>query len=314
MKNLTRAEAAEFLRAHDDYLILTHRKPDGDTAGSAALLCRALRVCGKRAHILRNPQLTPRFAALHEGLTAEQAHGGETVISVDVASAKLLPEGFPEAIALRIDHHASESFTALELVDTHAGACGELLYDLLPLLGVTLDRPMAVALYTAISTDTGCFCYANTTAHTFLAAAACAQTGADLFGVAQALFDTNSLPKLRLQAWITEHLRLYEGGSVAVCALPRAVELRLGAAEDDTENLSGFVRAIEGVKLAALLRENADGRVRLSVRAVPEWDAAAVCARFGGGGHRGAAGATLEAPLERAAEAVAEALREAVRR
>ncbi len=317
MTSLTRAEAADFLLQHERFLILTHCRPDGDTIGSAALLCLGLRSLGKTAHILRNPQVTAKYAHLHEGLTVPAASGSETVVSVDVGAPNMLPDGFQslrEQIALRIDHHATAaSFTPFELVDAHAGACAEIVYDVLSIAGVSLDRQMALALYTAVSTDTGCFRYANTTAHSFLTAAACAQTGADLFSVNQALFDTNSISKLRIQSWITEHLRFFSDGQVALCVLPRAVEQHIGVTEDDMENISGFPRSVEGVKIAATLRETADGRVKLSVRAVPGYDASAVCARFGGGGHKGAAGATLSLPLEQAAEAVSGAIADVVK-
>lgn len=317
MTSLTRAEAADFFLRHERFLILTHCRPDGDTVGSAALLCLGLRSLGKTAHILRNPQVTAKYAHLHEGLTVPAPSGSETVVSVDVAAPSMLPDGFQPLcgqIALRIDHHATaSSFTAFELVDAHAGACAEIVYDVLSIAGVSLDRQMALALYIAVSTDTGCFRYANTTAHSFLAAAACAQAGADLFSVNQALFDTNSISKLRIQSWITEHLRFFADGKIALCALPRAVEQRIGVTEDDMENISGFPRSIEGVKIAATLRETADGRVKLSVRAVPGYDASAVCARFGGGGHTGAAGATLSLPLEQAAEAVSSAITDVVK-
>ena len=139
MKTITRNETAEFLRAHDNYAILTHRNPDGDTLGSAAALCRILRSLGKNAHIVENPEITPRFAWLHEGLTIPAAEEGQCIISVDVAAPRMLPEAFApyeERIALRIDHHGSAtSFTPLELVDSTAAACAEIIYDLAVLLG-----------------------------------------------------------------------------------------------------------------------------------------------------------------------------------
>ena len=112
---MTRNDAARFLSQRNDYLILTHRRPDGDTLGSAAALCRALRNAGKTAHVLENPELTPRFAFLLEGLTKETAGEQDTVICVDVASPGMLPkcaEALQEKCVLRIDHHSTAtSFT-----------------------------------------------------------------------------------------------------------------------------------------------------------------------------------------------------------
>ena len=108
---------------------------------------------------------------------------------------------------------------------------------------------------------------------------------------------------------MAEHIRLLREGTLAVCAIPRSVERELGVTEDDMDNISSFPRTLEGVKMAATLRETEDG-AKLSVRAVPGWDAARVAARFGGGGHNGAAGATLRLSLPQAAQAVEEAMLE----
>ena len=308
MSKLTRCEAARWLQEHDNYLILTHKRPDGDTIGSSAVLCLGLRQLGKTAHVLRNMEVTEKYLHLHQGLTKDCPENGDTLITVDVATPNLLPEAYSHLakfVRLRIDHHGSDTpFAPLELVDPASGACGEIIYDVLTQMGTILDKPMAEALYTAVSTDTGCFRYANTTAHTFRTAAACAEAGGDLQRINQSIFDTNSFGKLRLQGWITENIRFRKGGQVAVCTLPAQVERDLGLTEDDMENISGFPRSIEGVKIAATLREASDGRIKISVRALPGFDAAAVCAKFGGGGHKGAAGAAIKAELEEAATMV----------
>ncbi|MBR4863569.1 MAG: DHH family phosphoesterase [Oscillospiraceae bacterium] len=312
MRSLTRAETAAYLLGRNGFAIVTHRRPDGDTLGSAAALCRALRSIGKSAHVLYNPEVTVKYAHLLEGISKPAAQPGDVVISVDVASPGMLPAAFSHLLGhidLRIDHHrSSESFTDFELVDPQAAACGQIIYDIMTEMGVHLDNPMANALYTAISTDTGCFRYANTQSRTFEVAAACAAVSKDLPMLNQALFETNSLKRLKLQGWIIEHLQFLADGKIAICALPLAVEKAMELSEDDMENISGFPRSIEGVKIAATLRQQEDGIVKLSVRALPEYDASAVCAVFGGGGHRGAAGASMDMTMEEAVEAVINAM------
>ena len=305
MTNLTRSETARWLESRDDYLILTHRRPDGDTLGSAAVLCLGLRQLGKTAHILENPETTEKYRHLHSGLTVEKVESHHTLVCVDTAAPGMLQlNASAENIQLRIDHHGTAtSFTPWELVDATAGATGDIIYDVLMEMGVRLDKAMAEALYTAVSTDTGCFRYANTNAHSYAVASACAQAGGDLHTINQKIFDTNSLARLRLQGWMVENIRFLKNGTLAVCALPKAVEEMLGVTEDDMENISGFPRSIQGVKMAATLRESGDG-VKVSVRALPGYDAAAVCAAFGGGGHKGAAGASMKMTLEEAAQAV----------
>ena len=309
---MTRSECAAWLDSHDDFCILTHRRPDGDTLGSAAALCHSLRQAGKTAHVLENPDMTDRLAFLLDGLTKPEAGENDTILCVDVASPAMLQKNAAQLegrCALRIDHHGSAtSFTPLELVDAGAGACGEIIYDILMALALPLTNAAAEALYVAVSTDTGCFRFANTTEHTFLVASACAGAGADIYGLNQHLFETNTLSKLRMRSWIVENLRLFADGKMAIVAIPRAVEDLLGVTEDDMDNISSFPRTVAGVEMAATLRQTRDGQTKISLRAVPGLDAAAVCARFGGGGHKGAAGATSPLPLEEVAAAVKEAM------
>lgn len=308
MKKLTRAEAADFLAAHDHYIILTHNRPDGDTIGSAAALCRGLRSLGKTAHVLENKGVSPRFEWLHQGLTTRQVEESDCIVSVDVASPEILPQDFKPLlgrIRLRIDHHSSAtSFTDFELVDSASASCAELVYDVLNLLNCPLDKDMAEAIYVGTSTDTGCFRYANTTAHTFSTAAACAQAGARIYQLNMELFETNTLARLKMQGWIVDNIKMLRNGSMCVCAIPKQVELDMGVTGDDMDNISSFPRTVAGVCMAATLREADNGDVKLSVRAVPGYDATKVTVPFGGGGHKGAAGATIKLPLQEAAQAV----------
>lgn len=313
MMKLTTADTARYLLERSNFLILTHRRPDGDTIGSAAALCRGLRSLGKTAFVLENPEITPKYRFLFDGLTKASAEETDTLVAVDVASVGMLPQSFSHlvgSIDLRIDHHGTaESFTEQELVEPAAAACGQIVYDILTEMGVALDVPTANALYVAISTDTGCFRYANTQPHTFSVAAACAAVSPDLYSLNQLLFETNSLARLRIQGWMVENAKFFSGGKICVCALPLEVEKEIGVTEDDMENISGVPRSIEGVKIAATLRQEKDGgKVKLSVRAVPGYDAGAICAKFGGGGHKGAAGASLNMSLEDATAAVIAAM------
>ena len=308
MRSLTIAETALWLLSRNSFTLVTHRRPDGDTLGSAAALCRGLRSIGKSAYLLHNPEVTEKYAHLQEGISKPAAQPGDVIVTVDVAAPEMLPEAFSNLLGhvdLRIDHHRTEgSFSSFELVDPCAAACGQLVYDVMKEMGIHLDTAMANALYTAISTDTGCFRYANTKSHTFEVAAACAAVSSDLPELNRILFETNSLKRLKLQGWIIEHLQFLQEGKVAICAIPRSVELEMELTEDDMENISGFPRSIEGVKIAATLRQQDSGEIKLSVRALPQYDANAICAQFGGGGHRGAAGATLHMSMDEAVAAV----------
>lgn len=310
---MTRNECAAWLQQHDNYCILTHARPDGDTIGSAAALCLGLRQVGKQAYILNNTQASPFLKRCLLGLTVDAPADTDTLVSVDVASPHLFPveyQPYLNCLSLRIDHHATAvSFAPNELVDASSAACGEIIYELLMKMGAKMTKDLAWRLYIAISTDTGCFRYSNTTAHTYRVAAACAETGADLYPITQELFDTTSISELRLKNWIVEHARFLCGGKAAVCGIPADMERNVS--KEDLEGMSGFLRSIEGVRISAILRE-IEGGCKVSVRAVPGFDAASICVPFGGGGHKGAAGATLSLPMDAALNVVAAALEHAL--
>ncbi|MBE6976749.1 MAG: hypothetical protein E7439_06120 [Ruminococcaceae bacterium] len=310
---MTRTDCARFFAEHDNFCILTHAGPDGDTLGSAATLCLGLRSLGKTAAVLENPEISEKLAYLCDGLMVEKPVENAVFVSVDVASPHMFPENmgeFVEKIALRIDHHGnSTSFAPLELVDSTSASCAEIIYDIFVEMGGELTPEMAIPLYTGLATDTGCFRFANTNAHTFATAAACAATGANLQPINQALFDTVTLNKLKVQAWVTEHTKFLSEGKAAYCAMPATLAQELGVEESDVGGMAGFVRSIEGVCLAMTLRESGDdGKVYLSGRAIPGYDVAAICAKFGGGGHKGAAGGSTTLPLRDAMQAVETAI------
>lgn len=314
MMCLTRIETADWLLERDHFAILTHRKPDGDTIGSAAGLCRGLRQLGKTAHVLENPEITDRLAPLMEGITKKAAEEGDVIVAVDVAADHMLPKVFDylrNCVDLRIDHHGSGTdFAPNSMVDGESASCAELVWDILMEMGVEPEAEVAEPIYVGTATDTGCFRFANTTPHTFDTAGDCAAAGVEIYRWNQLLFETNSLERLRLQGWVAEHTKLFSDGKLAICALPKTVETEIGVDEDDMGNLSSFIRTIEGVCLAALLRETDTEVTKMSLRAVPGWDAAAVCAKFGGGGHQGAAGGVIKLPLEKAAAAMEQAMLE----
>ena len=309
MKKLTVNETASFLRGNDGYTILTHTRPDGDTVGSGAALCRGLRSIGKTAHVLLNPEVSDLFSPLNEGLIKSVPESGDILIAVDVAAPNMLPKEFEAlagAVDLRIDHHGTAvSFSRLELVDSASASCAEIIYDLLKELNCGITEEIMRPVYVGASTDTGCFRFANTTAHSFEVAAECVRAGVPVYELNQKLFETNTISRLRMQAWMVEHIRMLHNGEAAVCAIPLSVEKELGVTRDDMDNIANVPRTIAGVRIAATLRETEDGGIKLSVRAVPGCDASKVAAHFGGGGHVGAAGASFRMQMAEAAEETA---------
>jgi len=310
---MTRTEAAGWLKSHDNYLILTHRRPDGDAVGSAVALCLGLRSLGKAAELFPNPQFPEKFLPLTRPLTGKGDPEGKTLVSVDTATEGMLPynaQHLTGRIRLAIDHHASSTGYAEEnYIDGGAAACGEMILELLPLLGAKLSKAMAEALYIAVSTDTGCFRFSNTTAATLRAAAACLEAGADVDRWNRLLFLTRSAARLKVEAHITQTAEFFLDGKICLCMLPYSVLKACGAREDDLDEISGFPRSIQGVEVGIMLREALDG-AKISLRTYKPWDASAICALLGGGGHAAAAGATVKGDLSQGRDAILAALRQ----
>ena len=309
---MTPEQAAAFLRDRDNYLILTHVRPDGDTIGCAAALCRALRQTGKTAHVLYNGEATSLFTPYVEGLLAPEGYEPDTVVSVDIAARGLFPDNarqYLERVDLAIDHHPSQEFFARETcLDAGRAACGELLYDIVRQLGPVTPE-IGMALYVAVSTDCGCFVYSNTTAATHRVAADLMESGFDPYPVNRRHFRTKSFKRLKLESMLTEGMELRDGGETALVFLTLDMLARLGTDERDIEDISAFVGQVEGVKNGVTLRELRPGVCKLSLRTDPgDLNASAVCALLGGGGHAAAAGATVEGTMEQARAAVLEAM------
>lgn len=300
---MTNRETIDFLKAHDNYLILNHRSPDGDAVGSAAALCLGLRQLGKQAAVWKNPETTERFLPYLAGLETETVPEGATILSVDLATEGLLPRNGAELAGktvLSIDHHMSnEGYAQMTNVQPECAACGELLLEVLKGLG-PVTKPMAEALYLAISTDTGCFQYSNVTGNTLRAAGELKDLGADTYPINKVMFGTKTISRLRLEAALTEGAEFYAGGRVCVCCLSRSTLKALGASEDDADGIAGFPRGIAGVEIGVMIREAKEGGSRLSLRTGEDYNASDICRELGGGGHRAAAGASLSGDMEEA--------------
>ena len=305
-------QTAEWLMEREDFLILTHVRPDGDTIGCAAGLCLALRGRGKTAWVLENPEATSLFTPYLEGLTAPEGWSPDTVVSVDIAARGLFPENarcYLERVDLAIDHHPSQEFFAQRTcLDAGRAACGELMYDILRLLGpVTAD--IATPLYVAVSTDCGCFVYGNTTAATHRVAADLIDCGIPLSQLNKRHFRTKSIRRLRLESAIIAGMQLYDQRTIAVAALTLDMMAAVGADERDAEDIASLVGQLEGVKTSVTIRELAPGKCKISLRTDPQdLNASTVCALMGGGGHAAASGATLDLPVEETRAAVLDAI------
>ena len=293
---LTTKQAADFFRAHNRYLILTHKSPDGDTLGCAAALCRVLRGMGKTAALLKNAEVTESYLPYVDGLWAEEGFAPGTVVSVDVAAVGLFPENakpFAERVDLAIDHHPScEEFGRENCVYPERAACGEIVYEIAEELG-QVSAAVALPLYVAVSTDTGCFVYSNVTANTHRVAAALLDTGIDFRAVNKRLFRMKSKKRLALEGRLLSELEYFDGGRIVVVQVPLSLQRELALSEDDMDDLAALGGQVEGTDCSITMKEKEDGAWKISLRAGARVNATKVCEKFGGGGHRAASGCVL---------------------
>jgi len=304
-------EVVAALQAHDNFQILTHRRPDGDTLCSAAALCSALRRSGKTASLSPNRDITETYAVFTTPYLAEEICPDAYIVCVDIAGTEMYPAGFSAAADLVIDHHMSNrGFAPISLIVPEKASCGEIVMEVIEALCGDLTKEEADLLYAAVSTDSGCFCYANTKPDTLRAAAHLVECGADNAGLNNYLFRSFSFPRLKLEGMIYASLRSYRQNRINVATVTRKMMEESGATEDDCDDLASIAGKVRGNVVAITVRELSPGHSKASVRTNHLVDAAAICGRFGGGGHKMAAGCTVDAAPEELEKMLLDAVNE----
>lgn len=305
---------AKALAAADDFLLLTHRRPDGDTIGAAAALCAGLRKLGKQAYLMENVEVSPKLMPYFAPYVRPEDYEGKYIITADISSYSQLPaqaKHFADRIDFLIDHHQDNDLPAkTRLIDTEAAATAELVFSLISAMGISLDKEIATLLYIGIATDTGCFKYSNTRAESHRQAAACIEQGIDLAEVNKTFFSTKRRARVEMERLAYQNLRFDGEGRIASLVITQEMRAKTGVTEDDLDDFSSIPPQIEGVLVGITGYEMTDGSTKISVRTTTDLlNAASLCAVFGGGGHARAAGCTIHegTPFEAIDRMVAEA-------
>lgn len=307
---ITLEELASRLLPQGDTLILFHRNPDPDAVGSAFALKLILASLGSRAFCVCESELPESLSRWTDGSQSSVLPESiptdfevTRIVAVDTASPSQLGglrAQFEGQVDLMIDHHGTgEPFADYHTADD-AAATGQIIFDLAKHLEadglLTLTEELCVLLYAAISADTGGFRFANVTPATHICAAELMSYGIDCAAINHLLFNSLSLGQLRARSAGISNLRLFADGKVAVIPLPYAIKAALELEDEHMNDLVDVARSLEGVRVAISIRQPAtDGVFRVSCRASGKYDVAALCAIFGGGGHKKAAGCTIEA-------------------
>jgi bifunctional oligoribonuclease and PAP phosphatase NrnA len=302
---------------------------DGDALGSCLALVVILRKIGVQARLLLDEPVPDRLAFMpaldliepfDERALPELAAGQQLAVAVDCSdSARLgarqrLFDQAPRIIV--IDHHVTSQTPAAEnelrCIDPGAAAVGEIIFDLIRLLekrqgSSLLDQLAATLLMTAIIADTGGFVFSNTSARTFKTAACLMSFSLNLRQITYHLFDASSQARLRLMGSLFSSARFSNRGRLAIALAGRQLLAETGATDADLEGVVSYLRNVDGVEVAFLVRELNDGSLRVNIRSGEFFNAATFAARFGGGGHPKSAGLSLSGmTLDQAADLLSE--------
>ncbi|MBQ7128617.1 MAG: bifunctional oligoribonuclease/PAP phosphatase NrnA [Clostridia bacterium] len=301
-------KTAHILKNADNIAILIHHFPDGDTIGCGYSLCRALQNQGKNVRVECADKVGDQYGYITENFKFDQFKP-DFVVAVDVAAKSLLgdlKEKYPK-IDLCIDHHSTNEFYAENTyVDSKSAAACEIVYELCKMLD-GIDLVQASALYTGISTDTGCFKFSNTTAKTHRIAADLMDMGVDYAEINRIMFDTKSKARMQVEKDALNSIKFLCDNKVAIMTITKESRLSSGAKDSELEGITGLPRTIEGVILGITIRERDDTNIwKISARSNPPVSASEFCARFGGGGHERAAGCEIKEPKENALKILSE--------
>jgi phosphoesterase RecJ-like protein len=315
-------ELAALVREPRRIVVCAHVRPDGDALGSCLALALSLQKLGHEVRVLNEDGMPSTLAFLPGAGLVERPNGpveGDVVIALDTATQPRLGTAVNAAVAgiplmVNVDHHVSNTrYGQVHHIDDSSPATGQIVAEWIEACGMAITPDVADNLYTAISTDTGSFQYSSTTPATYRWAARLVELGVDVGELNRKIYQSHPLRRVRLLGEMLKVLEITADGRCASWFLTGAMARSVGARPEDTENMIDHIRAIDGVVAAAFFEELSDGKVRLSLRSKdPRFDASALCARFGGGGHRMASGARLPGPLDEARHRVMTAIHEAL--
>ncbi len=314
------SQVVELIEDKSKFAITSHLRPDGDSLGSSLGLYWLLRALDKDVEvIMRDPvphayQKLPGADDVKVTPAADNSYDGVFVIECsDIARPGL--RDLEKQFVVNIDHHATTAlFGKINWIDSTASACGEMIYNLAKALGVRVTKEIAECCYTALITDTGSFHYSNTTERTFKVASELLRTGVKPAKTAEAVFASYPWSRIQLMGAVLSTARRDSTGRVALLRHSLEMQHSAEASDEDADGFVNYPLTVGEVEAVAMLKECELGVYRTSLRSKGEVNVAKVAEKFGGGGHRNAAGCTLRGTWEEAEEKIIGLLQDAVRR
>lgn len=304
----------EALLRYGRIAITSHMRPDGDSIGSSLALAWALHELGIDARVVHRDPPPPQLAEFPgtADITVAGAipQGSEAVVVLECGDlARTGLSGFDGLPVINIDHHPGNTgYGDVHWFDGTAAALGEMIFDIIAELGVPLTAQMATQLFVAVVTDTGSFKYPGVSPRTFSLCARLLEAGADPVSTARKLYDSHSIGRLRLQGAVLRTLEVEPEGRVALLTLTDAMLADAGSAPEDADGLINLPLTVKSIQAAVCFKESDHGQWRVSLRSKGDIDVGRVARGFGGGGHKNAAGCTLQGPLESVRERIVDRL------
>ena len=290
-------EAWEKIKKSDNIVLIAHINPDGDALGSSLSLYPILKKMGKRVSVFNATKPLPAyldFLPNFEKIVNKLPKKIDLMISFDCGSFDRLGIEEKPSFLINIDHHISNTkYGDINIIDANAASSSQVVYNMLKINNIEIDKDSALCIYTALVTDTGSFQYESVTDRVFEMAADLVKCGVKPDFVAKMLFQRDRLSRLRLLAKAYDTIELCCEGKVAFVEVTKEMMEITGAIKDDTDTIVNSVRAIASVEVACMLREDDEG-IKISLRSKNYADVSKVAVRYGGGGHIRAAGATIK--------------------
>jgi len=310
----------ELLEGKQRVVVASHIHPDGDAIGSTLAMLHILERLGKtvlaynRHPVPYNFQFLPGADRVTDQIPED--FDPELTVLLDCAEAKRIGEDFPEhgwgADVAVVDHHKTwdPDFASVYVRDVGAAATGEVLYRILIAANIPLDLEIARPLYCCLMTDTGSFRYSSTSRATFQIAGELLDVGVDAWDMTSNIYESQPLQRVKLLAEVLATLEVSSCGRLAFIRLEQEMFDRLGASTELADGFINFGRSIRGVEVATQMTEIEDGAWKISFRSRGNIDVSLLAERFGGGGHRNAAGCTIQGSPEDVIEQLSAALSE----
>jgi len=303
----------ELVESHHGFQVSTHIHPDGDAIGSQIGLALFLEALGKKAFLVNQDPVPRIYRFLDpEGRVREYEPARDDAEIAACDAAVVIDVGALDRVgrvgeAIRrhrvptvcIDHHVTnDGFAEINVVEPDVASSSSLVLDLIRTMGRKPSERIAEALFVGLSTDTGWFRFSNAKPPAFRDAADLVECGADPVRLYELVYENLSWPRTRLLAKTLSTLQSDADGRIAYITITRAMFDETGATEDEVEGYVDYLRTIGGVEVIVMFRERAEGGTRVSLRSKHDADVGSLAARFGGGGHRRAAGIVLDQPME----------------